>query len=430
MLKASYKHEIIRKEVKMANQMKKPLYLLILATKPCYIKLASMAKALSESSLPHLIVDTGQHYDSRLTSAMDDFGYRHNVSVSLDVRGDLVSRCSDLAFKLKELHKLLIYEGLEVDAIPLVSGDTSTAGVTPILWYFQTGIQSIHIEAGLRSRGPDWNWLEVQPEAIVCQRDINWNRNVSMPYPEGVCTRIATQVSQLLFAPIFRNKKELLYEGNEDEKIILSGSLSADAIEMISKKDDNDLERNFPELKGKSWIRVDIHRRENMTYSKLEAIFNSMIKLAESGESILFIVTNAVISAIDKNGFNSIFKKLESSGVVVQPVWDSYCDVLSFLRSSMCRLIYTDSGGLQEEAQILGIPCLTCRYETDRPETILEASNNLLLPPINGDYIAKAIKHILYDSLTEDIWPSLGKNKGFYGKRVADKIVASLKIRA
>jgi UDP-N-acetylglucosamine 2-epimerase (non-hydrolysing) len=88
-----------------------------------------------------------------------------------------------------------------------------------------------------------------------------------------------------------------------------------------------------------------------------------------------------------------------------------------------CLAIHTDSGGLQEEANILGVPCMTCRYSTDRPETILDRRSNLLIPPDSSGLVYQGITHCL-ESGNDGPCSELGQS--LYGDQVAAAIVDHL----
>jgi len=78
--------------VTAANDLGVPLLMLFLATRPCYVKLASVATALRSSRIPYLLIDSGQHYDPDLTEPRRELGYERDISVYLRTRGDLVKR--------------------------------------------------------------------------------------------------------------------------------------------------------------------------------------------------------------------------------------------------------------------------------------------------------------------------------------------------
>ena len=142
---------LLEQAVDAANRRGRPLYLIVLGTKPCYIKLASLIFALKHHQVPFLLVDAGQHYQPVLVNVRQEFGYRQLIGVYLSIRGDLIQRTADLGHKLKWLNNELRIAGLREPAIPVVSGDTSTAAFVPIFWYLVTGLKSVHVEAGLRS---------------------------------------------------------------------------------------------------------------------------------------------------------------------------------------------------------------------------------------------------------------------------------------
>ena len=118
-------------------------------------ELASLIFALQHREIPFLLIDTGQHYESVLVNVRQEFNYRHLIGVYLSIRGDLIQRTADLSHKLKWLNNELRIARLREPAIPVVSGDTSTAAFMPIFWYLLSGLKSVHVEAGLRSSGPD-----------------------------------------------------------------------------------------------------------------------------------------------------------------------------------------------------------------------------------------------------------------------------------
>lgn len=409
----------------MAKKRHRPLYMLILATKPCFIKLASLVKAFHTSGIPHILVSSGQHYDDILTGAIDEFDYRQEIAVNIRMRGTTFpERTIELSHSLQLISEFFNKNFPELEVIPLVSGDTFTAGIIPQIWYFSHGTRSIHIEAGLRSYGPknveQWNSSD-----ILMQHNWEWVPFIEDPFPEGIDTRLASIASQLLLAPVQRNVKNLIEEGYTDDNIRCVGSLSSDALRLISNsRPDMPYYPSYPHLSNGKWLRVDVHRRENMTPGRLGAVLGGMQKLARDGVKILFVKTNAFESAIRRHNMSDLVELVEKNGVVFTPLWDSYAQVIQFLKSDSCLALYTDSGGLQEECHILGVPCITCRYSTDRPETILESRTNLLVPPLSGEFVYSSISRILNSDLNL-AFPALG-GKNIYGDSVGNKIAGIL----
>jgi len=370
-----------------------PVYLLIIATKPCYIKLASLVKVLRERAIPTLVIDAGQHYDSVLVGAAQEFSYVDEIDIFLEIRGTLLARTGALALQTERLHEHLSSRWAALRFVPIVSGDTSTSGTFPIFWYLQTGIRTIHVEAGLRSQSPFDAAEPPSFDSIVGQTNAPWHVVADEPFPEGADTRLTSVVSSLLLAPVQRNVDSLLAEGYSPRLIRTTGSLSADAVRLARPEfAAHDIARLHPELDAdRRWLRVDIHRRENMTLARLRAVVGALCRLAGEGLSIIFIVTNQFRFAMKRHSGEDFLGRLTRAGVHCHDLWPSYLDVVAFLASERCLALYTDSGGLQEEAQVLGVPCMTCRFSTDRPETILDTDGNLLIPPVESALIARAI---------------------------------------
>ena len=102
-------------------------------------------------------------------------------------------------------------------------------------------------------------------------------------------------------------------------------------------------------------------------------------------------------------------------------VWPEYGHVIEFFESDKCVAALTDSGGVQEELNLIGKACLTCRLTTDRPETVFDARSNILVPPANKDIIVKMVKHIVEN---ENLRRSMESGKKLYGKDVGKKFIS------
>ncbi|MCA1612634.1 MAG: UDP-N-acetylglucosamine 2-epimerase [Acidobacteria bacterium] len=416
--------DLFKQAVASANREGRPLYLIALATKPCYIKLASLVLALRRTRVPFIAVDAGQHYEFALTNAKEELSYGHLVGAHLGIRGGLVERTADLARKLQWLAGELREAGLRQPPIPVVSGDTSTAAFFPSFWYLLTGYRSVHVEAGLRSAGPeaDWEWRGI--EHLLMQRRAGWRRFRDDPFPEGVDTTLASVTSDLLLAPVRRNADNLLREGYDAGKLHLVGSLSADAVDLALGQPEVEDDFRSALARGK-WLRVDIHRRENTTPLRLQALVDGLAAYSDQGGKVVLILTNALRSALEQHGMWGLLRDAERQhGVLVQELWPSYLSVVHFLRSPNCLAVYTDSGGLQEEANVLGVPCITCRFSTDRPETVLDGESNILLPPASVELVARGLGEIL-SSPPARVWPGLA-GRGLYGERAGERIAELL----
>ncbi|TKC87283.1 hypothetical protein FAZ69_18290 [Trinickia terrae] len=413
--------------VEAANERGRPLYLIVLATKPCYIKLASLVHACVAHGVPFLLIDSGQHYDADLTGARRELGYEHLVAAAFGIRGSLIERAAQLAHGVAELSACLQASGLRMSAIPVISGDTSTAALFPQYWYFAHGIRSVHVEAGLRSLAPPgpehWRALD---DNIRAQRACQWLPVPDEPFPEGVDTRLASVVSGLLLAPVARNAEQLVREGYPAGCIERVGSLSSDAVKLAQAAPAGvSIFERHPQLADGRWLRVDLHRRENMTPQRVAAVLEGIARLSRDGFQVVLIKTNALMGALRQHGLTGLLADVQKRGVVVHELWPSYADVIAFLASPHCRAIYTDSGGLQEEAAVLGVPCMTCRFSTDRPETVLDVQANLLVPPLSATFVHRHVAALLSGD-ADAAWPGLADGARLYGHEVGAEIARRL----
>jgi len=262
-------------------------------------------------------------------------------------------------------------------------------------------------------------WESLQ--SLADQRRLSWCKRFDTPFPEGAETRVASILSQLWLAPTERNKRALIDDGYPEDRIRVVGSLSSDAVSIGTESLSggwND-KPQWPE--GKRWIRVDIHRRENTTPQRLLALFDGLCRANAAGHQFLLILGRMAEQAVKLYDLENKVEQLRRCGIPVHRVWPSYSCMIKFLISSDCAGIYTDSGGLQEECCVLGVPCLTCRDSTDRPETVLEAKSNLLAPPINGSLVERAIEQSTTDWRCSQRRPS-----NIYGHDVGKRIVQEL----
>lgn len=424
-LQNSIKSAAISRVVNRAMETNRPVYLLVIATKPCFIKLASLIWSMTEKELPFLLINSNQHYDKPLTAQIREFGYNELINFNMNSKGDCFNeRIINMSHSVKEfVHVFSPYLG-KAEFIPIVSGDTFSAGIIPQLFYYSTGIRSIHVEAGLRSYGPGNRELW-KSGSVLNQTEWEWESYVNDPFPEGMDSRLASISSELLLAPVERNKKNLIEEGYSSSNINIVGSLSSDAVNLIVKNDpENDFLNRYPFLANGKWLRVDLHRRENLHPDKLKAVLESIKLMSAAGMNVLLIKSNALIRALKWYKLEYLLDEAEKAGVRISELWPSYSDVIHFMKSDHCLGLYTDSGGLQEEANVLGVPCFTSRFSTDRPETILEARTNLLVPPISGDFISRQIISV-FDKGIDKVFLGLA-GPTIYGTAVSEKMATIL----
>jgi UDP-N-acetylglucosamine 2-epimerase (non-hydrolysing) len=240
--------------------------------------------------------------------------------------------------------------------VVLVEGDTNTV-LAGALAAVKLGIRVGHVEAGLRS----------------------YDRGM----PEEINRILADHSSDYLFAPTEKSKEILLGEGIAEEKVFVTGNTVVDAVFQnleISKSRGSVLADLG--LNGGDYFLATVHRQENADDERrFRGIVEGLERVhAEFGFPMVYPIHPRAKKQLETFGLNL-------NGVrIVEPL-----DYLGFLQlEANARLLLTDSGGVQEEACILGVPCVTLRDNTERPETLEVGSN--VLAGTNPEEIVDKVK--------------------------------------
>jgi UDP-N-acetylglucosamine 2-epimerase (non-hydrolysing) len=270
----------------------------------------------------------------------------------------------------------------------LVEGDTN-AVLAGALVAAKLHIPVGHVEAGLRS------YDKTMPEEI--------NRMVA-----DVCT-------QLFFVPTNIAAKNLLLEGVNPKNIFITGNTIVDACQRnlkIARKHSN----LAPEIDpGARVLTLTLHRAENVDHPhRMSQIVNSLLELDDL--TIIFPVHPRTTKNLQEFG---LYKKLEEAShiKIVKPM--GYLEFLLLLSES--QVVLTDSGGIQEEAITLNLPCITLRYNTERPETV-EAGGNILVGT-SQKKIVNSVREILGD---EDLYRSMKGAANPYGDGTASEKIMDI----
>ena len=398
----------------------------VTATKPDFYKQAPLLPAADKAGIKTIVIHTGQHYDELLGHGMKEFKLEDRVAFNLQVRGDLLQKSYELVAKMGFVSRYLRENFPKILFIPIVHGDTLVAGMAPIGWMFGRGEKVAQNEAGLRGMAP--KSFSKDPETYINnQWSGEWVMSRQEPFPEQWDTFTAGAGAEFQFAPTELNKTHLLNEGNPEDRIFVVGNSVVDAVEAKSRKGSSETSvfDDFPELENGEWIRMDIHRRLNLTEARFKSIVNGAFDLVKRGEQIVWIELSGTRFALEKFGLRKKVIELAKSrpNFLFTPLWKEYSHVMEFLNSGHCLAELTDSGSMQEELNHLGVPCMTVRYNTDRPETVMKARSNLLVPAYSSDFFSGTVRHIKENGLTDQ----MKKGQKLYGSRVADKIIAVFK---
>ena len=312
---------------------------IILGTRPEIIKMSPVIRELEKDNIDYYILHTGQHYSYYL----DEVFFqqlklprpKYNLGVGSGTHAEQTGKM------LMGIERILLKEKPD---IVLVQGDTNTT-LAGALAAAKIGIKVGHVEAGLRSFDKEM--------------------------PEEINRKLTDHISDLLFAPTEKAKQNLLREGIEIEKIFVTGNTIVDAVyQNLTLAEKSNVLAKL-KLENEKYFLVTLHRQENV--DKEERLQNVItgLELIASEYDIPIIYP---IHPRTKKRLKQFGIKITNDNIkLIEPL-----DYLSFLRlEKSAKLILTDSGGIQEEACIMKIPCVTLRYNTERPETI-EVGANIL----------------------------------------------------
>jgi UDP-N-acetylglucosamine 2-epimerase len=273
----------------------------------------------------------------------------------------------------------------------------------------------------------------VVQQFIADQFEGEWFLAREEPFPEQIDTWICSAGTKYFFAPTQLNKDNLVREGYPEELIYVVGNSVVDAIDIKRKqKPAESIFDIYPKLENGKWIRMDIHRRENLTRHRFNSIINGLINLIERTEHrVVLVMLNATASALKAYNLEDKLNNLSidfPDKFVITPLWREYGHVIEFLDSGHCWAEMTDSGSMQEE--LLYFPevlSLTVRLNTDRPETIFEAKSNILIPPVNPAWITSIVREAF--NKREGLGLNLKNKKPIYGNpgNVSRNIVSIIK---
>lgn len=303
----------------------------VLGTRPEIIKMAPVIRALGKRDF--FILHTGQHYSYR----MDRIFFRelalptpkYNLGVGSGSHGSQTGRM------LEGIEEILMDE--KPDTV-LVQGDTNTV-LAGALAAAKLQMRVGHVEAGLRS--------------------------YDMSMPEEKNRIVADHISDLLFAPT-RNAVKTLKKESVSGKIYLTGNTVVDAVKQHLSL--------IGEANNDDYFLATVHREENTdNVVRLMGILKGLREVSRKfGRKIIYPMHPRTKKTIEHNGLQKLLASIANLDVI-EPV--SYLDFLSL--EANASLIFTDSGGVQEEACILGVPCVTLRDNTERPETLAVGANIL-----------------------------------------------------
>lgn len=401
-------------------------HIIMIATKPDIIKQAPLYLELKKRGELVILVHTWQHYDYNLSQWVL-WEFEMTVDINLNIFGPIhkkfsliVERLGNFLVELNDNYKKI--------PVPYVHWDTLTAA-TADKAAFLNKFAVVHVEAGIRTLTPNahfyWNLFDNFEKWIfnwddyyssLQQREIYELGSIE-PFPEQFDTRSIEGSTWFFAAPVELYKETLINEWHDPNKIKVVWNTVVDAIEISKKKIlSSKAFEIYPNMKWKDFIFVTIHRRENCEKKeRFLTLYYALKKLIQAWTPVCFLELYASSFAIDnywlRDDLNELIKNYPDN-FAYWPALAHHSEVIDMI--SKAGAVVTDSGSMQEEANIVWTPCVTLRFGSDRTETIL-AGSNIIAPPVNSNLIAQIIMWAIGNKKM--------KGKNLYGENVSKKIV-------
>lgn len=350
----------------------------VVGARPNFMKIAPFIKAIedfnskleahSSQLITHLLVHTGQHYDDRMSKSFFESLGIPEADINLGIGSG--SHAEQVGNTMIEFEKVLLEEKPEWVVVVGDVNATLACSVTAK----KLNIKVCHIEAGLRSG--------------------------DMSMPEEINRLVTDRLSDLLLTPDTLSSDNLKAEGVPDAKISFVGNIMIDTLETNRDKAatitiDNILKENCLDGEQDKLINTDkgyavltLHRPSNVDEKEiLEPIIDFLTKEVALDMPMIWPIHPRTQKMIKEFG---LWDKLTACQqlVLLHPI--GYHDMLRL--NMQATIMLTDSGGLQEECCVLGTPCLTLRWNTERPVTLKEHGGASVLVGNNINRIREEYK--------------------------------------
>lgn len=314
---------------------------LVVGARPNFMKAAPLIEAVrTKGRLAARLIHTGQHFDANMSKVFFSQLGMPEPDIYLDIHGG--SQAEQVGRVILELEKEFSQQAPD---LVVVFGDVNSTLAAAVAAN-KLGLSLAHVEAGLRS----------------------FDRSM----PEEHNRIVTDMLADLLFTPSADGDENLKREGVPAERIFRVGNIMVDSLlRFKSAAEALQAWKKFG-VEPKSYGLVTLHRPSNVDEEKaLAGIVDALLEIQKETPLIFPVHPRTR----ERLASSQLLAKLEKSGVqVVEPI--GYLEFLSLM--TQARFMLTDSGGIQEESCVLGVPCLTARDNTERPIT-LEMGNNRLV---------------------------------------------------
>jgi UDP-N-acetylglucosamine 2-epimerase (non-hydrolysing) len=316
--------------------------IIVAGARPNFMKIAPLFAAMKRrpADFQPLIVHTGQHYDATMSDAF--FRDLKLPPPDMDLGVGSSSHAAQTAAIMQAFEPVVLTR--KPDWVVVVGDVNST--IACALVAVKLGVKVAHVEAGLRSR----------------------DRSM----PEEINRLLTDQIADLLLTPSRDADANLRAEGIPPRRIRFVGNIMIDSLLANLDHAKYSTIRAELGLENTDFAVLTLHRPSNVDDVRQFARIVGALKEIGARLPIIFPVHPRTRKMIEELGLSSHFERVDGLKLV-EPL--GYLDFLALLRDA--RLVLTDSGGIQEEATMLGVPCITLRENTERPITIELGTNTI-----------------------------------------------------
>jgi len=353
----------------------------IAGARPNFMKLASIVRAvekhnqqittlasISHQPITHIIVHTGQHYDSKMSeSFFTDLGLP-KPDINLEVgsgshavqTAEIMKRFEPVLQEQRPDVLLVVGDVNSTIACTLVASKIEYPATAHKLSTISHDLYPISREPGVSRKRP----LIVHVEAGL--------RSFDRDMPEEINRILTDAISDLLFITEESGIEHLQHEGISKEKIHFVGNVMIDTLMQHLDKADRSIIRQQLNLPS-SYILVTLHRPSNVDHQDTLASLVDCLQRIAAQRHIVFPVHPRTRNNLNRFG---LWKRLEEDQGITLTEPLGYLDFLNLVKNA--SIVVTDSGGIQEETTFLKIPCVTLRENTERPVTVSIGTNYLI----------------------------------------------------
>jgi UDP-N-acetylglucosamine 2-epimerase (non-hydrolysing) len=359
-----------------------PKIMLVCGARPNFMKIAPIMAAIKESGkLDPILIHTGQHYDEKMSKSFFDLLDIPKPDMDLGVGSG--SHAEQTARVMVEFEKACL--SIKPDLVVVVGDVNSTMACTIVakkLW-----IPVAHVEAGLRS--------------------------FDMKMPEEINRMVTDAICDLFFTTDPEGNGNLLKNGVAKEQIHFAGNVMIDTLlRNRQKAGQNPILENLG-VKPKQYIALTMHRPSNVDNKEIMEGFLGAFEIITKKMPIVFPAHPRTVKMMEQFGFKDRLAKMPNL-IIREPL--DYHQMLRLTDNAF--LVITDSGGVQEESTVLGVPCVTVRENTERPVTVAVGTNEVI-----GTSPAKLLDAV--ERIYAGKWKKGGIPEGWDGK-ASQRIVAAL----